>query len=312
MNRKLIPLKLSQALQGFFLTAQARKLSPHTITDYNNTLTKFQDFLEQDYAMQEITVQHIESFLAGQEHLSKKTTLNYYIGLSALWTWAQREKVVTEHVVRAVPPPKPEYREVVPYSEEEVRAMLNSLQRSRVYRRPGKRPSDHAIPYADRNRAIILLLLDTGIRAEELCAIRIHQFDRRNQRIKVFGKGAKERFVSISARTHQALWRYLATRAEATEGDPLFVVESGRPFKRRRLLQLLQRIGERAGVTGVTVHRFRHCMAIQYLRNGGDPYTLQRMLGHSTLDMVKRYLGIVQADVEDAHRRASPVDNWAL
>lgn len=92
----------------------------------------------------------------------------------------------------------------------------------------------------------------------------------------------------------------------------MFVVESGRAFRRDRLLKLLQRIGQRAGVTGVTVHRFRHTFAIQYLRNRGDPYTLQKMLGHSTLDMTRRYLAIAQSDVDSAHRLASPVDNWAL
>lgn len=88
--------------------------------------------------------------------------------------------------------------------------------------------------------------------------------------------------------------------------------KNDRPFNRHRLLDLLQTIGARAAITDLTVHRFRHTCAIEYLRNGGDPYTLQRLLGHSTLDMVKRYLAIVQTDIEKAHRRASPVDNWAL
>lgn len=313
MNTRLTKLKFSQALQGFYLTSQARRLSTHTIADYTNTLTKFQRFLGTDLLMEDIDARHIEGFLSAQTHLSKKTVLNYYTGLCALWTWAVREKIAPRHIPREVPAPKPERREVVPYTEGEIRSMLGSLERSKAYRRPGKKTSDHAVPHVERNRAIILLLLDTGIRAEELCNIQIHQLDKRNQRIRIFGKGAKERFVTFSARTHQALWRYLTTRPEGTtEGDPLFTVESGRPLQRDRLLHMLQIIGNRAGIHGVTVHRFRHTFAIQYLRNGGDPYTLQKMLGHSTLDMVKRYLAIAQTDVESAHRRASPVDNWAL
>jgi integrase/recombinase XerD len=312
-NQRMITLKLSQALQGFYLTAHARKLSPHTIADYTHTLAKFQDFLGKDFSMQDITARHVESFLASQTTIKNKTLLNYHIGLSALWTWAIREHVAAEHVVRAVPAPRPERRAIVPYSEDEIRAMLSSLNRSKVYSRPGKRLTDHALPHAERNRAIILLLVDTGIRAEELCGIRIHQLDKRNQRIKVFGKGAKDRYVSFSPRTQQALWRYLMTRGEdVSEGDPLFVGSTGRPLDRSQLLKRLQKIGARAGVDGVTVHRFRHTFAIQYLRNHGDPYTLQKMLGHSQLQQIKAYLAIAQTDVEAGHRLASPVDNWHL
>lgn len=312
MKSQLVQLKLSQAMQGFRLVSEARGLSPHTIADYSTTFLKFQRHLERDLVMDQITPAHIAGFLAAQTTVKNKTKLNYYVGLCALWTWAKRENIVTQHAPREIPAPKAEQREILPYNESDIRAMLNNLQRSKRYARPGKKVSDHALPFAERNRAILLVLLDTGIRAEELCTIRLHQVDKRNQRIQIHGKGAKERYVSFSARTHQALWRYLTTRPQVQDSEPLFVVDSGRAFTRDRLLDLLQTIGSRAGVSGVTVHRFRHTFAIQYLRNRGDPYTLQRMLGHSTLDMVKRYLAIAQADVESAHRLASPVDNWAL
>ena len=308
----MVPLKLSQALTGFFLRLDARKLSSHTISDYETTLIKkFQVFLERDMLVQDITSRHIEEFLAAQT-VSKKTTLNYHTGLSAFWSWAVKEKIAKEHVVRAVPPPRPELPAIQPYNEQEIRSMLNSLERSKIYRRPGQKPMTNTARNTERNRAIILLLLDTGIRNEELCNIKLHDVDRRNQRIYIMGKGSRERHVPFSSRTHQAIWRYLTLRPDAQMNEPLFLLENDRGFNRHRLLDLIQTIGARAFVQDVTIHRFRHSFAIEYLRNGGDPYTLQRLLGHSTLDMVKRYLAIVQADIEKAHRRASPVDNWAL
>lgn len=307
------PLRFSQALVGFFLTAQSRRLSPSTIADYTNTLVKkFQPFLKTDPLVEDITARHIEAFLAAQVGVSKKTLLNYHTGLSAFWTWAMREKIASEHILQSVQTPRPEIPDIVPYNQQEIKSLLGSLERSRPYQRVGQRLSDHAVPHMERNRAIILFLLDTGVRNDELCRIKLSDVDKRNQRVFIFGKGAKERHVPFSHRTHQALWRYLATRDNPPPSEPLFLLETNRPFNRHRLLDLLQTIGDRAGVKDVTVHRFRHTCAIQYLRNGGDPYTLQRLLGHSTLEMTKRYLAIAQTDLENVHRHASPVDNWAL
>ena len=78
------------------------------------------------------------------------------------------------------------------------------------------------------------------------------------------------------------------------------------------LLKVLLRIGERAGVIGATVHRFRHTFAINFLRNGGDPWSLQMILGHATLEMVKTYLTLANAGLEKNHKIASPVDHWRL
>jgi site-specific recombinase XerD len=150
------------------------------------------------------------------------------------------------------------------------------------------------------------------MRASELCNVHRYDADLRNHRITVQGKGKKERMVAISPRTAQVLWRYQSSRPDARPTAHLFVVRHERPLDRCVLRRLLKRIGDRAGVLNVYPHRFRHTFAIAFLRNGGNVYALQRLLGHNSLDMVKRYLSIAQADVQDAHREASPVTNWNL
>jgi integrase/recombinase XerD len=136
--------------------------------------------------------------------------------------------------------------------------------------------------------------------------------DVRNRHVIVMGKGSKERILPFCARTGQAIWRYLAMRKDEAADRPLFLTEDDTPFDRHSLRKMLIRIGVRAGVKQVNVHRFRHTFAINYLRNGGDPYSLQRLMGHSTMEMVKHYLAIAQSDLERNHKLASPVDHWRL
>jgi site-specific recombinase XerD len=84
------------------------------------------------------------------------------------------------------------------------------------------------------------------------------------------------------------------------------------PLTSHRLTRLVRTIGERAGVEHVHPHRFRHTFAITFLRNGGNLFSLQELLGHTTLDMVRRYAHIAKVDVEAAHKTAGPVDNGRL
>lgn len=319
-------ITLSQAIEGFLLEKQAQRLSPNTIYDYTNGFHKLQAFLG-DPIFAEITLDQLRKFMAdlaqpytpagiaprAKKGLSKKSILNIHIALSALWTWAVTEGITKRHLLHEIPRPKPEKRAINPFTESDMKALLAACDRSRPYSRPGKRTSDHSRPTALRDKAIILLLLDTGIRASELCSLEIQQVDLKNRRIRVMGKGSKERMLPVSPSTAKAIWRYLATeRAEERIDQELFMSRDERPLSRSALLQLMHRLGHRAGVPDCHPHRFRHTFAINFLRNGGNAYELQMALGHSTLEMVKTYLSLAHADLAAAHKRASPVAHWRL
>jgi integrase/recombinase XerD len=161
-----------------------------------------------------------------------------------------------------------------------------------------------------RDLAIIKTMLDTGCRASEICGAR--RGDLRGELLAVFGKGSKQRRVPLGQSTLASVQMYIETRpAEAPEA-PLFMSDRHAPLTRHGLRLLLARLGQRASVADCHPHRMRHTFALNYLMNGGDPYTLQAILGHSTMEMVKRYLRISEGNVLEKHQQAGPVKNWGL
>ncbi len=316
-------MPISLAIESFQLASEARRLAPTTIRNYLTTLLRFQKYITKDYTVDPlvdtITSKDIEAYIRTLDYLSKTTVHTQYIHLSAFFTWCEeKEHLVETSPMSEVSRPKPDKAAINPYTEDDIKAMLTSLEHSKPYKRFGKRgTSANVLGTATRNKAIILLLLDTGIRATELCTLRISHFDLKNRRVHIHGKGSKERIVPCGARTSQAVLRYIATRPETTVGDYLFVQIDGEPFDRNSLRKALIRIGKRAGVMGVGVHRFRHTFAINFLRNGlehgeANPWALQTILGHEDIKTVKIYLALAQADTDAAHRASSPVENWRL
>jgi len=158
-----------------------------------------------------------------------------------------------------------------------------------------------------RDRAIVLLLLDTGLRVSEAAGIRLGDL-RPDSSVKVMGKGAKERIVPIGSTARGAIVRYLGQRGPGPIEAPLFLGRRG-ALDWRGMQQVLKRLKARAGITGrLSPHSLRHTFARSYLVNGGDVFSLQQILGHTTLDMVKRYVSLADADVAAKHRTASPAD----
>ncbi len=168
-----------------------------------------------------------------------------------------------------------------------------------------------------RNLAIILLLLDSGIRVSELVNIEIDDVNLAEGHIKIrIAKGSKQRFVPIGSLVQKTLWKYVNQyRPEPiTERvTRLFLSQYGIPLTKSGIQQMLRRYGKRAGISGVrcSPHVFRHSFAKNYLLNGGDIFSLQKILGHSSLASVRIYLNLFITDIKNQHKRFSPVDNLA-
>lgn len=301
-------ISLKRAVEGWNLHLQAERASTHTLRDYNTTARRFVDFIGPMTPIDTITPDKVKKFLAhwaNQEitpqgvaerpkrRLSKKTILNMHTALSSLWTWAVAEGYAESHIIRdRVPRPKVERPDIEPLTERQILDLVNAAG-------------------SDRNRALLLFMLDNGARASEVCGLRIRDLDLRIGAAQIInGKGDKSRTVPLGRKSANALFRYVAQRPETGPDEPVFRSRRDRPLTRGALLRIVNRAGERAGITrSVHPHLLRHTFAISYLRQGGDVFTLQRILGHADLSTVRRYAAIAGSDVMRAHRRASPVDN---
>jgi site-specific recombinase XerD len=166
----------------------------------------------------------------------------------------------------------------------------------------------------DRDVAIILFMIDTGVRVGEIAGLKVTDIDFEAGRCRVFGKGAKERLVPIGRRTRRALRRSLAVRTGIAPNAPLFVGRDGDALSTAGLQNLVRRLVARSSLdVRCSPHVLRHTFARTFLANGGDVFSLQRILGHSpaSLEVTRRYVYLLDDDLRETHRRASPVDRPA-
>lgn len=307
-------IKLSDVLGGFWLDKR-KDFSKRTTENYTRIFRYFSNFLG-DVEFNKISTDDVRRFLdylGTERKLSRRSVYDAWVPLTSLWTWAEKE-LKTPHIIRGkISAPKFTKRAIEPFTHDEIKQMLQSAEYSINWETRRGRQARTKRNSADRDRAILLTLLDSGLRASELCALTIADYDQERGRIRVLhGKGDKSRYVFLGDRARKALWRYLAARSKAKPGTPLFATKSNSHIRRDNLHHMLQAIGERAGVSNVHPHRFRHTFAITFLRNGGNVFELQRILGHEALATVQNYARIADVDIEAAGKNNSPADNWKI
>ncbi|MBI2859079.1 MAG: tyrosine-type recombinase/integrase [Chloroflexi bacterium] len=199
------------------------------------------------------------------------------------------------HFKTPAPPP------IAPYSLEELKRLIAVCE---IDVKSG------AFFVGTRNKAMILLFLDSGLRLSELASLDLSDLNLERKTVRVVGKGKKIGICPFSSKTAKAIWLYLLERRKRAKCSSLWVTEEGKQFTAWGLSSWFKRLKERAGVnTPGRIHRLRHTSALQYLRGAKDSFLLQLFLRHEDLTMSRRYTqGLKQEEAIEAHRNgASPV-----
>ncbi len=165
-------------------------------------------------------------------------------------------------------------------------------------------------PAEFRDMVLWHVAADTGARRQELCSIMMEDLMDHTISIRV-GKGGKPRRITVGDKTWRLIDRYMNEHRPKSERTNLFLTEDGLPLDGRYLAKRLDLWARRAGVSHATPHRFRSTFATQFVqREGGDLVKLQALLGHSTLDMSRRYIKLaVEDEARLINRRSSLVDS---
>jgi len=288
--------------------------SPRTVDWYKRVLHYFQNYLEEESLssmLGDITMQTVKEFIVylqtrerWHDHpnppskggtLSAISVNNYVRGIRAFFSWLHREGYTDENILASLRPPKAPLTLVNVLTEEEIGVILNCLD------------SDTAS--GCRDMAMVIVFLDCGVRLSELANLKFQDAHVDEGYLKVMGKGAKERIVPIGNMAQKILQRYIFHfRSEPMREDNVFLTLDGQPLSDNAIRLIAKRLAHRSKIKRLHVHLFRHTFATRYLINGGDVFSLQQILGHTTLEMVKRYVTLASAHVRVQHRRFSPMD----
>ena len=291
--------------------AAAENKSHRTIEAVSNAVKKFDIFLGGNTNPKYIKADDLRRYILylqerpkwsghptiKQDHgnLSPNAIAHNVRHIKAFWSWLTSEGFIEENALSQVKTPKETMRVVTPLLPAEVSQILKVIPRN-----------NHK---GYRDASIIVALYGTLLRISELLDLPVSNVDFSSGQIKVTGKGDRERSVFMSPTSYKALYKYYSHWRPKVASNYFFIHEDGRKLNRFYFDHRMQVYVCKANIPkACTPHLLRYSGAIQMLRAGCDPYTLQMILGHTTMDMTRRYLKIAKSDIEKQMKSHSPAE----
>ena len=280
-------------IKEYFLKSilDQKNYSKKTFENYNRDLNKFFKFLN-DYKIKDIkkiTKETVRLYFLKQKNnnISNRTLGRYYSSLNSFFLYSIEHEYIGVNPLKFIDYPK--YTKKIPeyIYDSQLEKLLNEK-------------TSENVEIELRNKLIIHLLLDTGIRVSELVNIKVHDIDVEERIIKVFGKGSKERFVFFTSKTKELLTNYLIKRKEKAITDNLLINYKGEKLTERSVQKIIKLVGEKIGLD-IHPHLLRHTFATDLLNKGADIRMIQELLGHENLDTTQIYTHVSNSRVKEVY-----------
>jgi len=300
-------LELSKLILHYAQSNKAEGKSPKTISWYSEMLNDFAKFLKSKGCkalLSEFDIQVVREFVVHEQErgLSPFSVQGKVRALKAFSSWLFTESYFSDNLLGNFKLPRVPVNLIEPLTNIEIDQLVAC--------------QNPLTAIGCRDIAILVVMLDTGIRLSELCDLRFEDAHVEEGYLKVMGKGRKERVVPIGASAQKVLWRYIIHfRPEPMVklDDCLFFTLDGKPLHTNAVKLLIKRWGKKANVPRLHAHLCRHTFATNYLiHDCGDVFRLQQILGHTSLEMVRRYVHYASSQIMINSKSSSPIDHMGI
>ena len=278
--------------------------SKQTIESYTNRFKKFNDYFEHDITIEEVDESLIYQY---KGHLSKEmdneaialASVNHYLrDLRSFVNWLYDKTFINKKIKITLV--KGQEKEIETYSEEEIQKLI-------------KRPERDASWVEWRSWAIICFILGTGCRIETVVNVTVGDLHFGRNEISIrFQKNKKASYVPMDRTLSNNLKKYISIcREDATDESWLFCNIYEEQLTTKALQSAMWDYNHKRGVKKTSPHALRHTFAKMYIMNGGDTFRLQKILGHSTLEMTRHYVNLFSGDLKKDYDDFSPLNTMA-